>query len=65
MVSAARAQIEAALGELALFEVAGDAEEKPRLRLVWGKAGSNFAARVAAGEGRRARSIGLRCEACA
>jgi hypothetical protein len=44
--SQARARIEAALGELALFELV-TGHEQPELELVWGPAGSNFQARSA------------------
>jgi hypothetical protein len=50
VLSEARARIEAALGELASFEVVtGEQQSEPkRPVLVWGKPGSNLAARLAA-----------------
>jgi len=65
MVPGARAQIEAALGELASFEIVGDTKPKAQpLRLVWGRPGSNFRARVAVGARPTLPAYRLRCEAC-
>ena len=62
----ARSRLEAALGPLALFEIVGDAKPKtPVLELVWSKPGSNFAARLSAGEVPARSTYQFRCEACA